>query len=327
MLSDLEAISPQARQGARKLWLLYTVLTLVLAIVLMICSMTPFEAFAHALTTMSAGGFSPHSQSIAGYANPAAEWVLIVFMLLAGSSFTLQWKVFTGRSPGFLTDGEFLFYSSIALVVTLVAAARLAGDLPAFADLRVAAFQVVSLMTSTGYASVDYNLWDDSLRVLLVVVMLVGGCAGSAAAGPKAVRLLLVIKHIAREMTQVLHPRAVRPLRYGGRIVPPEIMRAVFTLVFLYLFGYFALGVVLVASGVEWITGFSAALSCLANIGPGFGVAGPMGSYASFSDWNKLLLAAAMWIGRLEVVTVLALLHPHVWRNLHLGWRQRTGGN
>jgi trk system potassium uptake protein TrkH len=311
-----EAVSPQVRHSARRLWILYTVLTVVLVAALMGSGMTLYEGILHALTTMSAGGFSPHPGSIAGYRNPVAEWILVVFMMLAGTSFTLQYKVFTGRVFGFFRDGEFLFYFGFMICGALAVAFILSGGLPTVEEIRVGAFQAASLISSTGYASADFQQWPDAARAILVVVMLVGGCAGSAAGGPKSVRLLLVFKHASREITRVLHPRAVMPLRYSRRPIPDEIMRAVFMLVALFMVGYFAIGTLLVVLGADLVTGYSAALACLGNIGPAFGPAGPMGSYADFPLLSKILLIAAMWIGRLEIVTVLALLHRDVWRNI-----------
>jgi len=230
----------------------------------------------------------------------------------------LQYKVFTGRFLGFFRDGEFLFYVAVMSCGALFVAYVLAGGIPGSDHLRAGAFQAASLISSTGYASADYELWPEQARALLVVVMVIGGCAGSAAGGPKAIRALLVIKHVFREMTRVLHPRAVLPLRYMGRSIPDEIMRAVFMLVVLFMFGYFLVGVVIVLLGSDLVTGFTASLACFGNIGPAFGPAGPMGNYAGFSNSSKLVLTASMWIGRLEIVTVLALLHPDVLRNIRL---------
>lgn len=313
-----EAISAKVRDGARKLWILYVVMTLVLSLLLLIFGMTPYEAVLHALTTMPAGGFSPNGASIAGYNNPTIEWILVVFMLLAGSSFTLQYRVFTGRVLGFFRDAEFIFYFSVATLGALGVAGALAQGIPSLEQVRMGAFQSASLISSTGFASVDYNLWPDSARALLLIVMLVGGCAGSAAGGPKAVRLLLVLRRSMRELTRVLHPRAVLPLVHMGRAIPDEIMRAVYALVVLFAAGHFVFGTVLVLFGADLITGYSAALACLGNIGPGFGPAGPMGSFAGFPVISKITLTFAMWIGRLEIVTVVALMHPDVWRNLRL---------
>lgn len=314
-----EAISPQVRDGANRLWLLYLALTTLLGLSLWAVGMDAYESLLHALTTMSAGGFSPNAASVAGYSNPAAEWVLTPFMLLAGTSFTLLYRAVSGRPLALFRDAEFVFYVGTIAFGTAVLTLQLSAGWPDLGSLRLAAFQVTSLISSTGFASVDYDRWADPQRAVLVLVMVIGGCAGSAAGGPKVVRFVLVLKHLHREVTRVIHPRAVLPIRYKGRSVPDEIVRAVFALVVLYVGGYFMLGVALVATGCDLVTGFSAALACLGNIGPGFGPAGPMGSFAGFADGQKLLLILAMWVGRLEMVAVLALLHPDVWRNLH--WR------
>ncbi len=313
-----EGVSPQIRQSASRLWILYVALTAALIVALMLCGFPFYDALCHALTTMAAGGFSPHPESIMGYANPAAEWVLTVFMLLAGASFALQFRVLAGRPLGFLRDSEFKFYAGVTLFVGISVAFGLAGGIPGEEHLRLGLFQSASMISSTGYASTDYELWGHNLKALLVLAMVVGGCAGSAAGGPKAVRILLVMKHVVREITRVLHPRAVLPIKYQGRSVSRDIMRSVFTLVVLYYFGYFIVGVMLVLMGSDLVVGFSASLACFGNVGPGFGHAGPMGSFAGFSHPAKLLLTGAMWLGRLEIVTVLALLHQDVWRELRL---------
>ena len=318
-----ETISPQIQQTARRLWLLYATLTLMLTALLLLCDFDWYESFLHALTTLSAGGFSPNGSSIQGYDNPMAEWVLFVFMILAGTSFTLQWKAFTSRPTALFKDGEFRVYLGATVLGALVLSLTVTEGAPTLDSLRAGAFQSASLISSTGFASTDFNLWNDASRAVLVAIMLVNGCAGSAAGGAKAIRHLLVAKFLRREITQVLHPYAVLPVRYGQRVVPDTIMRAVFSLVVLYLVGYVLVGitVVVIDENLNLVEGFSASLACLGNIGPGFGAVGPMGTFAGLSSASKLILTFAMWIGRLEVVTVLALFHPHVWRRLQLSGR------
>jgi trk system potassium uptake protein len=312
-----EAVSPRVRHASARLWILYSGLTVVLAVLLVVVSgFSWFDAINHALTTLAAGGFSPHPLSVSGYQTASAEWLLTLFMLLGGTNFVLQYKVLTGRPLGFFRDGEFLMYVGVMSALAVAVACLLSGGFPTLHSLRLGAFQVASLMSSTGFASVDYNLWPDSARALLILAMLVGGCAGSAAGGPKVVRLLLIFKHVLREITFTLHPRAVLSLRYNGRAVSRDVMRSVFTLVALYMLCHFAVGTALVLMGSDLVVGYSAALACVGNVGPGFGETGPMGSFAGFSDGAKVLLTGAMWIGRLEIVTVLALLHPHVWRRV-----------
>lgn len=312
-----EAVSPQVRHTAGRLWLVYAGLTVVMtALLVWVAGLEWFDAVNHALTTLAAGGFSPNPMSVAGYQNPRAEWIITLFMVLGGTNFVLQYKVLTGRVLGFFRDNEFAMYIGVMSVLSLGVACDLSAGVPSLDSLRTGAFQVASLMSSTGFASVDYNLWPDSSRSLLILAMLVGGCAGSAAGGPKVVRLLLVAKHVLREMTFALHPRAVMPLRYNGKPVSRDIMRSVFTLVALYMVSHFLVGTALVLMGADLVVGYSAALACIGNVGPGLGSTGPMGSFAGFSPVAKLLLTASMWIGRLEIVTVLALFHPHVWRRL-----------
>jgi trk system potassium uptake protein TrkH len=316
-----EALSPQARKGAMKLWGLYGGMTVLLTGLLCWVGFGFFDALLHALTTMAAGGFSNNGASLMGFANPAAEWILIVFMTLAGASFTLQWRGYFRDPREFFRDQEFVVYVLAMALGALGVAFLVAGGLPDLDTLRAGFFQSASLISSTGFASQDYELWSDAAKVILVWVMMIGGCAGSAAGGAKVVRHILVVKFLRREITQTLHPRAVLSIRYGGREIPREILRAVFTLVFLFLSANLLLGSLILVLEVgnqqmNLATGFSCALACVGNIGPGFGAAGPMGSFAFLSDASKVALTVGMWVGRLEILAVLALLHPHVWREL-----------
>jgi len=320
-ISTGEGVSPQIRDAARKLWILYAGLTAVLAGLLMMTGYDLYDGIVHAFTTMSAGGFSPNDRSIEGFGNAHAEWVLTAFMVLSGTSFPLQWRFFSGRLTAFFRDGEFLFYVAAMAIASVALAFLLPGGISGAGNLRAGSFQVASLTSSTGYASVDYEVeWGYAAKAILVVVMLLGGCAGSACGGPKVIRYLLCLKFLRREMTQVLHPTAVIPLRYRNREVSSPIIRAVVTLVILFVGGYAAVGLllVMVEPALDLTTGMTASLACFGNIGPAFGAAGPMGSYSFLSPQGKILLTISMWLGRLEIVTVLALFHPHVWRAIRM---------
>lgn len=313
-----EAVSPSAQMSARRLWLLYVGLTLLLALGLRLAGMSGYDAVVHSLATLSAGGFSPHPSSVAGYANPAAEWILCLFMILSGTSFTLLYKAVSGRPLVMAKDGEFGLYMIVIVALTAFLSATISPGRFGEETIRTSLFQVTSLISSTGFASVDYNTWNDSSRALLIVAMVVGGCAASACGGPKVIRWLLVLKHVAREIKRTLHPRAIIAIKHKGATVSDEIMRSVFMLVVLFVVGHFVFGVLLVLLGQDLVVGFSASIACFGNVGPAFGIAGPMGSYAAFNMPSKLLLTFAMWVGRLEVVTVLALLHPDVLREIRL---------
>lgn len=319
-ISTSDGISPQIRGAARKLWILYIGLTALQVLLLLWTDFGLYDAVVHALTTMSAGGFSPNPESIQGYANPRAEWVFIAFMVMSGTSFPLLWRLVSGRIFEFFRDGEFLVYFGI-----MAGAAAVLAMMDGVPDFRTAAFQVTSIASSTGYASVDYELWAWAPKAILVVVLLVGGCAGSACGGPKVIRWILSFKFLRREMTQVLHPTAVIPLRYRGKLIAEPIVRAVLTLVVLYLIGYLLVGVLLmlIEPNLDLATAFSASLACFGNVGPAFGDAGPMGNYAWFSVPGKLLLTLSMWLGRLEVVTVIVLLQRDVWK--HTRWHGSRG--
>lgn len=322
-----EPLMPQVRHTASRLWLVYTGFTLLQVILLMVVGYPFYDAICHAFTTLAAGGFSPNGQSVMGYDNPAAEWVFIPFMLISGMSFTLLYKAITRDPRELFRDGEFGWYFCIMVGLGLFTGYLLDGNVLNVETARQGLFQVASVMSSTGYASEDFNVWNDSARIVLVVAMLVGGCAGSAAGGAKVIRYLLFAKHIKREITRTIHPQAIIPIKYKGRVIPNHVIHSVVTLVAIYILGYFVLGVFVVVVGeTDMVAGFTAALACLGNIGPGFGAAGPMGSFAGFNDPTKIALTLGMWVGRLEIVTVLALLHWHVWRHVTL-FRHRCEPN
>ncbi len=330
-----EAVSPSVRRSAAKLWIFYVGLTLLMVALLWWTmdgvtltsgkSAGIYEATIHSLTTLSAGGFSNDPNSIMGMKDSAAaEWVFIAFMFLAGASYPLMWIAVTRNPLALLRDGEFRLYTLVALSSVTVLAFALAGDIPGVEHIRNAAFQTTSLISSAGFASDDFNKWDPGLKALLVVVMILGGCAGSAAGGAKEVRFLLVFKFIRREFSRVLHPRAVIPIRHGGERVDASVMRAIFLLVLLYLLGYVVVAIPVAVFGadpatsthIDLETSASAAVACLSNVGPAFGPAGPMGTYQDFHVLSKLWLTFAMLIGRLEIVTVLALFQWEVLKDI-----------
>jgi trk system potassium uptake protein TrkH len=326
-----ETLSPQVRHAAMRLWLLYLGLTALMTLLLVIFDVPLYDAICHALTTLPAGGFSPHPQGVMGYGNPAMEWIVTVFMFISGMSFPLLYVTLVRRPLALVRDGEFLLYSFAFIALSAGSAWLLyQGGSPtghpvlAHVDtetaLRLGMFQVASIMSSTGLASTDYNLWNDGARALIILAMLIGGCAGSAAGGPKVVRYLLLFKHILREFARVLHPRAIASIRFKGQNVSDDTMRAMLSLIAIFMGTYVAVGTLFVLDGKDIITGFTAAVATVGNIGPGLNEVGPMGSFAGFSDFSKVVATAGMWIGRLEIVTVLALFQAHVLRNLH--WRR-----
>ncbi len=314
-----EKLAPQIRKTAAALWRLYAGLTATQAVALALAGMSWYDAVCHAMTTLSAGGFSPHPQSIQGYDSAAVEWIVCGFMLLAGANFALQYRALAGRPGALVRDDEIRVYAAIIAL----AAATLALFLWRFeADgepLRRAVFQVLSILTTTGYASADFELWSNQTKLVLLALMFIGGCAGSAAGGPKVLRHVIAGRFTLCELRRTLHPRGVLPIKIGGRVVPEKVIRSVLVFFVFYVMAFAVAAAVVVGFGADVETAVTAAAATLGNIGPGFGEVGPMSSFGGLHPVSKITLVGAMWIGRLEVVTVLALVRPEVWTSAH--WR------
>lgn len=311
-----DKLTPQLRQTALALWRLYAVLTAAQAIALVVAGMPPFDAVCHAMTTLAAGGFSPHGQSIAGYDSVAIDWIVTVFMFVAGANFALQYRALRSGLLVFRVDEEFRAYAGVVLVATAALALVLLADGMALASaIRHGAFQVLSIITTTGFASVDFELWTDQAKIVLFLLMFVGGCAGSAAGGPKVVRHLVVARYTLRELKRAVHPRAVLPVKLAGRVVPEDILRDVLVFMLFYMLTFAVGATIVVAFGADLLTGLTASAACLGNIGPGFGEVGPMGSFANLHPVSKVVLTLQMWIGRLEILTVIVFFRWEAWRS------------
>ena len=312
-----ENLTPHIRKTAALLWRLYLGLTLAEFVALSLVGMPMFDAVCHAMTTIAAGGFSPNPQSIMGYDNAAVDWIICGFMFLAGANFALQYRALRGQPRALFGDDEFRVYVGIVVVATVALSGFLwQAGAAVGVSVREGLFQTLSILTTTGYASADFALWNDQTHLVLLVLMFIGGCAGSAAGGPKVVRQVLIARYTLLELKRTLHPRAVLPVKLGGRVVPREVMRAVLVFFLFYLLAFAVCVAIVVGLGADILTGVTAATGALGNIGPGFNLVGPMASYADLHPVSKVVLTAAMWVGRLEVLTVLALLRPEVWRTI-----------
>jgi trk system potassium uptake protein TrkH len=311
-----EKLTPQIRQTALALWRLYAALTAAETLALWLTGMSLFDSVCHSMTTLAAGGFSPHPRSIEGYQSPAAEWIISGFMFLAGANFALQYRVVRGHGMALLKDEEFRAYSGVVAGATLLLMMFLwSSGMSILEALRHGLFQTISIITTTGYASVDFNLWSDQAKIVLLALMFIGGCAGSAGGGPKVVRHVLLARYTLRELKRTLHPRAVLPVKLGGRVVPEEIMRDVVVFMLFYILT-FAIGAgIVVMLGESLVTGISATATTIGNVGPGFDTVGPMANFAHLHPVSKIVLTLEMWIGRLEVLTVLVLFRREIWRS------------
>jgi trk system potassium uptake protein len=308
-----DRLTPRLRSTALAVLGVYLALTATCAVAYVFAGMPGYEAVAHAFTTVAAAGFSPEARSFEAYGF-AVDWVAITFMTLAAVNFALLFRAFLGQPRDLLRDPELRGY----LVVVLVAGSLLTwtlGDVYVGTEaLRHGFFQTISILTTTGYASADFDLWPDRSRVTLVVLMFIGGSAGSAAGGIKVMRWLIIVKHTVREVRRTLHPRAVLPLRVGSRVIPDEVLRAVAAFITLYVMLLAASATALVWLGHDFVTAFAAAAATIGNVGPGLGLVGPMGSYGEIHPVGRVILTFNMYAGRLEIVTVFVLLTLDWWR-------------
>ena len=326
---EIGALSERIRSTARRLWVLYLALTALQVAILASFgwlgvddAMTPFNAVAHAFTTLPTGGFSPEARSIEGFA-PASQWVIAIFMIIAGANFALLYRGFVRRRPrDFLRDEEFrLYLVLIGLAATFLTVQLWSYGIAEGEDaIRTGLFQVVTIVTSTGYATADFAIWPILSIVTLFGLMFVGGCAGSTGGGIKVVRHLLLGKVLRREIDQTLSPELMMPVRLNNAPVDERTLRAIASFILLYV-GLWAVGAAVIAVDIA-ITGvrvpaldpLAISASALGNIGPALGITGPMGSYAPLGDVSKITMIGLMWAGRLEIVPVVVLLTRHYWR-------------
>lgn len=312
-----ERLTPRIRETAKILWLVYFLLTFAETVALMLAGMSLFDAVCHSFATMATGGFSNHNQSVGGYATPAMEWVIIVFMFLAGANFSLHYLVLKGRWRTYFQDEEFKFYTTIILVCTgLITAVLLPIHFyPHWSEtVRFALFQVVSIITTTGFGTADFLMWPPLAHAILLILMGVGGCAGSTGGGIKVMRVLLLLKHAKLELRKMIHPRAVFTLWYNNRAISRNLQTNVLGFFLLYMMVYVAGVLILTMGGRDLVTSVGATAATLGNIGPGLGLVGPASNYSTLMHWEKWLLVVFMVIGRLELFTVLVLFLPSAWR-------------
>lgn len=311
-----DKFTPRVRNTASILWKLYFMLTLVLILLLIIAGMPVFDAICNSFSTISAGGFSPNSESIMGYRSSLQTWLIIIFMFFAGASFNLEYKVFEKRNPLlFFKSDEFNLYLGVVLATSVLIALILCFENNYnIADaVRHSLFQVISIMTSTGSGSADYTKWSYSAQVMLFIVMFFGSCASSAGGGIKMTRWLLVIKSMKNEIVRILHPNAVVTVKIDNNVVAPEVLRQVVVFVFYYFFT-FAVGAILITLIEQSHTvGLAASITALGNIGPGFGVNGPMGSFENVHVCSKIIMIVNMLVGRLELIPFLIMFQKDFW--------------
>ncbi|HRR02292.1 MAG TPA: TrkH family potassium uptake protein [Treponemataceae bacterium] len=314
---QVDKFTPRLSHTASILWLIYLCLTVILTILLMIGGMSWFDAVTHAFATMATGGFSTRNASVGAFDSAFIQIVITIFMILAGTGFTIHWRMLTGKRKEALKDHEWRTYigifavSSILIWITLV---RLGPDRLWTENLRHACFQVASILTTTGFATEDYLFWPAFAQTVLFTLMFIGGCAGSTAGGIKVGRAYTLFKMALSEMKYLLNPHAVYGIFVSGKYMHKKIVYDIAAMVYLFLGTALASTLVVSSAGYDILTSLTATLAAQGNIGPGFSLVGPALNYAFFPGWIKCWLSFIMLVGRLEVYTVLVLLTRAFWK-------------
>ncbi|MDW7727890.1 MAG: TrkH family potassium uptake protein [Candidatus Methanoperedens sp.] len=310
-----DKLKPRLKDTAQILWGVYVTFTALEIILLKSAGMSLYDAVVHSFSTMASGGFSPNNESIAGFGSVLIEAIIITFMLVAGANFSLMYRTLRVDMKSIFRDKEFQGYLSIILLATVVISFQLwnLGE-TLFDSIRYATFQVVTVMTTTGFASADFNLWPESARMILLLLMFIGGSAGSTSGAIKVIRVMLLVKFGLREIQKLIHPKIVKPIRIGENVIPDEVMQAILSFFVLYLLMFVLSSSVLSVLGLDMITSISASATTLGNVGPGLNLVGPMADFSTIPIIGKIVLILNMWIGRLEVMTVLILFVPSFWK-------------
>ena len=316
--STSDKLTPRIQETAFLLWTVYIGLTGAQFLLLWAHpSMDWFDAINHAFSTLATGGFSNLNDSVAGFDSVYVDAIIILFMFLAGINFAMHYRLFSGDAQSFFNNREIRFYSTITLVFIIgITGGLWFLDQYSFGDaLRYGSFQVVSIITTTGFGTDDYVLWLPFTSFLLFVLFFTGGCAGSTGGGIKMIRLMIIAKNIGREFKQIIHPQAVLPVRIGQRVIEASILKTILGFFMVY-FLIFAVGALLMSLlGYDFMSAMGASIASLGNIGPAWGSFGPTDNFAGVPYFGKWVLLILMMIGRLELFTVLVIFTPWFCKN------------
>ena len=308
-------IVPRARDTARILYLIYFALTVIETIFLLAGGMPLYDALIHAFGTAGTGGFSNRALSVGAYNSPYIEWVIGIFLVLFSINFNLYYFILCGGVRDALRDQELHLFGALVLLTTGIITIDILPLFDGFSSaVRHAFFQVMSITSTAGFATADFNLWPEVSRWILVMLMFCGACAGSTGGGIKIGRILLMGRAARCEIRRMVRPRTVNRVMINGKAVDDETLRGSLIFFFLYIL-LLIVGTLLISfDGFDTTTNFTAMLSCLSNVGPGLGLVGPMGNFAMYSVFSKIILTAAMLIGRLEIFPILILFSPSLWK-------------
>jgi trk system potassium uptake protein TrkH len=310
-------LTPRITETAKALWLIYLGITVLCVLAYWLGGMSLFDAVGHAFSTVAIGGMSTHDAGFAWFDSPTLEVLATIFMVVAGINFAIHftsWK--RASAQPYFNDPELKVYASLLLgfAIMVTIALYLNGTYSTIAEsARYASFQVVSVMTTTGFTTADFSLWPGFIPIMLICIAFIGGCAGSTCGGMKVIRVMLLYRQAIREIRRLIHPHAVIPVKIGGRKTSTTVMDAVWGFFFLYVASFVMITIALNGVGVDPVTAYAAAAACITNLGPGLGDVSA--NYASLNSTAKVILSFAMLMGRLEIFTLLVLFTPAFWRD------------
>lgn len=311
-----EKIKPRISETAKILWFTYLLFTIMETTLLWAFGMSLFDALCHTFGTLATGGFSTKNASIGYYTSPLIQWVIIAFMFMSGANFALYYQAFRGKSlKTFWRNSEFKLYVAITLIAILILTLSISGNSFNLEEvLRTASFQAISIMTTTGYATADFDQWSLLARSLLVLLMFVGGCAGSTGGSVKVGRILVLLKNTMMELRRAIHPRAIQSMKIGGKNISQDVLLYILQFFVIYILITAISVIIMAALGLDLISAFTSVAATLGNVGPGLGSIGPTQNYSFIPDVGKYYLSFLMLLGRLELYTVLVLLSPTFWK-------------
>lgn len=307
---------PKVKETAKILYGIYIIITIIEIVLLKFAGMSLYDAFIHTFGTVGTGGFSNMNLSVGSYNNVYIEIIITFFMFVCGVNFALYYQMLKGNFKVFFKDEEFKLYSFIVITAIILIGLNIYGNIyKGFGQsLRYSAFQVVSIVTTTGYATADFNVWPVFSKTLLFFLMFVGGCAGSTGGSMKNIRILLLFKTAKRDLLKILHPRAVYCVRVGGKTVNEQTLSEVLGFFFMYIMVFCGAILIVSIEGKDLITTITSVAATIGNIGPGLNLVGPSGNFSGFTDLSKIVLSLCMIIGRLEIYPILLLAFPSFWK-------------
>lgn len=311
-----DKLTPRLTDSAKILWVVYIGISVAEVIFLLFGGMSFYDALCHTLTTLPTGGFSTKNASVAHYDSAYIDYVMVFFMMLAGINFSLHYQMLRGKTLIFWRDSECRVFLILCLGFTLLIAVNIYGSVydSVGKAFQYASFQVLSLVTTTGYATADYEQWPGFSQVILFLCMFVGASAGSTGGGMKIARIMVAFKYCYRELFTLIHPSSVSQVKMNGMVIPNHVLRSIMGFLALYMGIFVVCSLAVAAMGMDMVTAFSAVAACIGNIGPGFGDVGPVDNFAAMPGAAKWLLSWCMLLGRLEIYTVIILFVPAFWK-------------